>query len=262
MSSHQQPQRSEPTAVIRLRKVPSLRRRDGLIQYAGDITSQNGEDGIIERIFQLVPPPQRNDRNNSTDAITSNCKPTRFCVDVGAWDGVHLSNTRSLLCNSSQRWCGILIEADSQKFEQLIELYGATNNVLVNLSISVIDPTNNPNSLHHILKNQFDSGTACGIDTDATIDFLCIDIDGPDYFVLSDLFHFSHYRPIVICIEFNPTMPNDLVYLPPRSDSQRHVSKTIEDNIVLQTPEVLHQFTVAIDYHFIRNIRAQVLQHW
>jgi hypothetical protein len=29
-------------------------------------------------------------------------------------------------------------------------------------------------------------------------------------------------RPRVICIEFNPTMPDDLVYIPSRSDTVRH----------------------------------------
>ena len=230
MSPQQQQPRSEPTstAVIRARKVPSLRRRDGLIQYAIDNNSQNGEDGVIERIFHLLQALQQDDRNKSNDSSPG--RHIRFCVDVGAWDGVHLSNTRSLLCNCSQKWCGMLIEADPQKFEQLISLYGNSNNILLNTVISVMDPENNPNSLHHILENHLNSDTLCDADADAaisnqfTIDFLCIDIDGPDYFVLHDLLHFSHLRPKVICIEFNPTMPNDLIYIPPRSDTQRHVS--------------------------------------
>jgi hypothetical protein len=212
--------------------VPSQRRRDGLIQYACDRTSQNGEDGIIDRIFQLIP-PQRNP--GSDDTTKSGCNYTRFCVDVGAWDGIHLSNTRSLLCNSNtgSGWCGILIEADPQKFAHLASLYSETNNVLMNINISVLDPDINPNSLHRILLHQLASSNFCGVDTDSNtglslnIDFLCIDIDGPDYFVLSDLFALSPFRPIVICIEFNPTMPNDLIYIPPRSDSERHVSTCI-----------------------------------
>ena len=55
------------SATIRLRKnCRSLRRRDGLIQYARDNTSQNGEDGIIAKIFDTLPPTQQ-----------------RWCVDVG-----------------------------------------------------------------------------------------------------------------------------------------------------------------------------------
>jgi hypothetical protein len=64
-------------AVIRRRSVESKRRRDGLIRYAADVTSQNGEDGILRRLFELLP------------KAMPTCKH-RWCVDVGAWDGVHL----------------------------------------------------------------------------------------------------------------------------------------------------------------------------
>ena len=215
---------STTDAVIRVRKVPSpRRRRDGLIQYARDNTSQNGEDGILHRLFQLLPSPSHH---------------MRVCVDVGAWDGIHLSNTRSLLQNDvgsdnarssscSERWYGVLIEADPLKFDQLVKLYrddddttNHNNTLLLNRTISVVDPQHNPNSLHGILQQQQQPQFA----NEFMIDFLCIDIDGPDYHVLADLFHFSPYRPMVICIEFNPTMPHDLIYIPPRSDSERHVS--------------------------------------
>jgi hypothetical protein len=46
------------------------------------------------------------------------------CVDVGAWDGVHLSNTRQLMRQQKRhRWNGIFIEADDDKFRQLEKLY-------------------------------------------------------------------------------------------------------------------------------------------
>ena len=222
---------STTDAVIRVRKVPSPRRRwDGLIQYARDNTSQNGEDGILHRLFQLLP----------SQAPSSPSHHMRVCVDVGAWDGIHLSNTRSLLQNDvgsdnatsscSERWYGVLIEADPLKFDQLVKLYrddedttNHNNTLLLNRTISVVDPQHNPNSLHGILQQQQQAQFA----NEFMIDFLCIDIDGPDYHVLADLFHFSPYRPMVICIEFNPTMPHDLIYIPPRSDSERHVSTHI-----------------------------------
>jgi hypothetical protein len=207
-------QESNDAAIIRTRKVPSQRRRDGLIRFACDHTSQNGEDGIIDRIFQLLP---------VTDCSSCN-KLRRICVDVGAWDGMHLSNTHSLLDNNiGPNWRGILIEADPDKFQQLSKLYEGTDNILLNVNISVMDPQCNPYSLHNILEKRL----SIAMDTRANfdIDFLCIDIDGPDYYVLSDMLLLTQYRPIVICIEFNPTMPNDLIYIPPRSDSIRHVSK-------------------------------------
>ena len=45
---------SDAQAVIRSRKLRTLRRRDGLIQFASDYTSQNGEDGILAAIFAAI----------------------------------------------------------------------------------------------------------------------------------------------------------------------------------------------------------------
>ena len=39
-------------------------------------------------------------------------------------------------------------------------------------------------------------------------DFLSIDIDGADYHIWKSLG--KEYRPLVVCIEFNPTIPNDI----------------------------------------------------
>ena len=43
----------------------------------------------------------------------------RTLVDVGAWDGVHLSNTHSLLVPDASPRRGFLIEADASKSEKL-----------------------------------------------------------------------------------------------------------------------------------------------
>ena len=50
-----------------------------LLKYRKNIFSQFGEDGIIEKIFSILP---------------NTCK---WCVEFGAWDGKHISNTRFLL---------------------------------------------------------------------------------------------------------------------------------------------------------------------
>jgi Methyltransferase FkbM domain len=223
-------------AVIRRRSVPSRRRRDGLIRYAADVTSQNGEDGILRRLFELLP------------KATPTCEH-RWCVDVGAWDGAHLSNTRSLLNPSPPcpvEWRGILIEADAEKFELLQDCYQDTENACLNVMISVSErPDRKSCSLHSLLLQQENS-----IPND--FDFLCIDIDGSDYWVLHDLWNLSQFRPMVVCIEFNPTMPNDLVYIPPRDDSVRHVSGTIGNHFV--QPTRYDELTV-----FLPTCRVQVL---
>jgi hypothetical protein len=51
-----------------------------LLKYQSNVTSQNGEDGIIQHIFKVLPPAQN-----------------RYCVEFGAWDGMHLSNCFNLV---------------------------------------------------------------------------------------------------------------------------------------------------------------------
>lgn len=182
----------DPSVPVIRRRIPkSQRRRDGLIQYANDITSQNGEDGIIRKIFDDILPP-----------LESNSE-RRYCVDVGAWDGKHLSNTFSLLdpSSSSRLWKGVLIEGDPGKFQELRALHEPQGNICVNAMVSS-DPASK-DSLVSILRRE-------AAELPNSFDFLCIDVDGSDYWLLHEIFE-QGYRPKVICIESNPTMPNDLV---------------------------------------------------
>ena len=41
-------------ATIRRRTPRSQRNKNGLIKYAHNVTSQSGEDGIIEKIFEMI----------------------------------------------------------------------------------------------------------------------------------------------------------------------------------------------------------------
>lgn len=224
---------------LRRRTPRTLRRRDGLIAHAANITSQNGEDGIIARIFDLLPHEE-----------------SRVCVDVGAWDGRHLSNTYSLLVGNSDgddgqhvnvteekktKWSGVLVEADRERFQQLKGLHEKLGNVCICATVSC--QPDSSMSLTAILKRDAPQ-------LQENFDFLCIDVDGIDYWLLHDVLHsgsdtIAHsdegcgdagsvwgdsekqhrcYRPKVICIEFNPTMPMDLIYIQPRNDSIRHGS--------------------------------------
>ena len=64
-----------------------------LSDFAHDLHSQAGEDGILQAIF---------DRSGVR---------SRVCIEFGAWDGLHLSNTAQFWRNG---WPGILIEAASR----------------------------------------------------------------------------------------------------------------------------------------------------
>ena len=210
--------------TIRHRPVPSRRRRDGLVSFACNVTSQHGEDGILQRLFELLPPPKE--------------RTMSYCVDVGAWDGKHWSQTFNLLKNDDpsngaqgsarrRRWKGILIEADPDRFQELQVLYDhhpqeqeqqPNDHKCLNVAISCLE--GHVNSLGAILTREYQQGNL-------PLDFdLCsIDIDGSDYWALHSLWTAqptTAFRPQVVVIEFNPTMPSDLIYIPPRTDTMRH----------------------------------------
>lgn len=184
--------------VIRRRTPRSQRCRTGLIHYAYNVHSQNGEDGILARLFSLLP---------TSSAVE------RWCVDVGAWDGQHLSNTHELLFRcSGDKWRGILLEADTDKFAQLQQRHETTDNLCWHVTVSA-ESSDDPQNLCNLLRQD-------NIPLPQIFDFLCIDIDGSDYWVWHDLLNQNQYHAKVVCIEFNPTMPDDLIYIPPRE--QRH----------------------------------------
>lgn len=234
-------------AVVRRRPVASLRRRDGLIRYARDVTSQNGEDGILAKLFELLLLSSSERRKRDDDCY--------FCVDIGAWDGKHLSNTYSLLCppnddavtnddekngnNNNKddpqqldmKWKGLLIEADPERFKELQALHQPLGNTCINAAVSC--QPSSPQSLVALLSlssSETLSSSSAVVPTQqqqqqeqepVIIDFLCIDVDGIDYWLLHQVYESPRYRPIVVCVEFNPTMPNDLIYIPPRNDVTR-----------------------------------------
>eukprot|EP00946_MAST-07B_sp_MAST-7B-sp1_P004587 g4587.t1 len=196
--------------TFRLRRLDTLRRRDGLIAHASDRTSQNGEDGVIARLFSFLPPADEEGR------------AARTCVDVGAWDGVHLSNTHSLLVDPQgnlPRWRGVLIEADPARCAQLRKLHEPLGNTCV--QSCVMCDEHSPDSLPQLLERH---GEVLG----GSIDFISIDVDGPDYWLMHHLLsrkaESALFHPKVICVEFNPTIPNDVIYIQPRDDGIRHGS--------------------------------------
>ena len=160
-----------------------------LLDYARDDYSQNGEDGIIERIFSVV-----SDRPG-------------LCCEFGAWDGIVLSNTRALV---ERGWRGVMIEADPSKFAELERNY-ADNPGVVCLQTMVDD---SPNRLDGILDR-------AGISD--RLDFLSIDIDGLDYYVFRSL----DIRPVCVCVEaggLHPPAEEDVV---PRDVAAQNVGQPL-----------------------------------
>jgi len=116
--------------------------------------------------------------------------------------------------NNSTKWNGVLIEADTSRYSELKSLHDPLGNICINKEVSC-QPTSTQ-SLLSILKRD-----AQKLSYD--FDFLSIDVDGIDYWLLVNVLE-GGYRPKCICIEFNPTMPSDLIYIQPRDDNIRHGS--------------------------------------
>lgn len=143
-----------------------------LADYKKNIFSQFGEDGIIEKIFEII-------------GTTS-----KVVIEFGAYEGFSFSNTANLW-TKDVAWKGILIEADEGLFKQLVKNVASYNCVPIHCTVGI----NNNDCLETILK-------AYGLN--AHIDLLSIDIDGDDYHIFKGL---KELRPRIIICEYNPSIP-------------------------------------------------------
>ena len=150
-----------------------------LLDHAHDVHSQFGEDGVLAELLRRLGIERG------------------WCCEFGAYDGVHLSNTRLLL---EQGWGGLLIEGEPGRFVHLqnsiADLDGVTGlNRMVGFTA--------PDDLDTILDQ-------AGAPEEP--DLLSIDIDGNDYHVWAAL---ERHRPKVVVVEFNPTFPNWVEFVQP-----------------------------------------------
>lgn len=111
----------------------------------------------------------------------------KYCVDIAASDGKSQSNTFALF---NAGWWGLAVECDSEKFSELASNYKKFTDV--NLSKNKITPDN----VVDLLK-----ANNAPID----FDFLNLDIDGYDYFVLEEIL--KSFRPRLLCVEINEKIP-------------------------------------------------------
>jgi hypothetical protein len=158
-----------------------------LLQFQRNVASQSGEDGIIERIMGLLEPSQR------------------FCVEFGAWDGKLYSNCFNLLQNKG--WSGIMIEANADKYRDLVGTYAGKSGVT---TVNRFVDFEGANSLDELL-DEFGAPKDFGL--------LSIDVDGCDYYIWESL---ARYSPEVVIVEFNPTVPNDVLFVQARSFDVNH----------------------------------------
>jgi len=170
-----------PMPIIERRKKPFDNTNNWLLNFASSATSLCGEDGIILKVFEIIG------------------VETEWCVEFGAWDGRQYSNTYNLITRYG--WRGVMIEGDQARFRELQKTYGSFPRVhCANRFVGF----ESPNTLDDILPV---------MNIPQRIDLLSIDIDGNDYHVWNAILA---YRPRLVIIEFNPTIPNDVIYIQDR----------------------------------------------
>ena len=163
---------------------------DSLSNFRKNTYSQNGEDGVIAEIIKRI-----------------GLRPNEnfWCVEFGAWDGVHLSNTFSLVESYSVR--AVYIEGDREKYKRLAQtakkfpsitpveaLVIGRNPTISSLREDEVAPAESA-SLDEILAK-----TSCPVD----YDLLSIDIDSYDLEVWEA--HLK-YLPKIVVIEINSSVP-------------------------------------------------------
>ena len=111
----------------------------------------------------------------------------KFCVDIGASDGISMSNAYLLFQNGYE---GLAVECNSENFSKLASAYKSFQQV--NLAKCKVTPSNVVDLLNaNSVPKQFA--------------FLNIDIDGYDYFVLDAVL--TSFRPSLVCAEINEKIP-------------------------------------------------------
>lgn len=138
-----------------------------LSDFAANVYSQLGEDGMLERLLQDVGVEYQT------------------CAEFGAWDGLFCSNTAHLW--RDQDWASIQIEPDKERFGFL-----KGNTVGQGYrKVQALRETVTPNNINALLSPL------------GPLDVLSIDVDGADYY----LFEALSIRPRVVIIEYNQSIP-------------------------------------------------------
>jgi hypothetical protein len=146
-----------------------------LEEHRSNVYSQFGEDGMIRRALEVLP------------------AGPRWCVELGAWDGHHLSNTHRLM--AEDEWSGVFIEGNADRAQELRATYRGNDRAHC---INAFASFRGSATLDVLL-----GSTPIPED----FDVLSLDIDGNDFHVWRSM---ERYRPRLVVVEFNATIPNDI----------------------------------------------------
>lgn len=162
----------------RLNQPEIKNKRKHLCNYEYQVLSQNGEDGIINEIFERI-------------GVTN-----KVFVEFGVGDGTE-NNTAFLLLKD---WSGIWLEGSNLNVSKIQEGYSdLIAKGRLKLKSTFITAEN--------IVSLFEE-----MNVPIELDFLSIDIDGNDYWIWKNL---KAYRPRVISVEFNGSLGPNIEWIMP-----------------------------------------------
>jgi len=162
-----------------------------LAGFARNVTSQDGEDGVIEKVFSILP-----------------ARPKRHCVEIGAFDGKLLSNTWNLIVNHG--WNGVMIEGRNMLYQQLSQRFNPNNAEIEGRFSDKVTLIHQYAAFEG--SRSLDSLLAtAGVPRD--FELISIDIDSNDWHLWDSM---KACQPQVVLIEFNATIPNDVYFVQAR----------------------------------------------
>jgi hypothetical protein len=159
--------------INRLTRPYKIIARKPLESFELNVYSQNGEDGILEEIMRRL------DIYQGT------------IVDIGAWDGLWLSNT-TLALKKNPKMKALYIESDPEKVKNLQKLAKKIPSIVS--VCAFVEPTGE-NSLDNLVKKSM---------LDA-VRILNIDVDGMDY----QMWAAYSGSPEIVIVEINSSLPID-----------------------------------------------------
>jgi len=200
--------------------------------------SQRGHDGIIEKIMKELNIEKG------------------FFIEFGAWDGIHLSNCKNLHDNG---WTGCFIEADKNKYTQLVENFKNSRHVLC-LNHFVFPSKEEGDTLDMLHQQHMNH---------IEVDLLSVDIDGREYEILKHL----EMKPKLIIIEggffFHPLFKNKI----PCHEAMHNIQQPIYVMIELAkkkgyTPICFNQDTFLLrndlfeNHNYFQNLKTDFYSLW
>lgn len=213
------------------------------LQFAKNIYTQCGEDGIIDQLLK--------DLKIKGGVV----------VEFGACDGVYISNVLNLWKNKN--FNAILIESDDEKYNDLQAICGRIDSVEC-LNYFINPDPNHPDCLDNILdKSKFKI-------TKSNLVLVSIDVDTCDYAIFESM---TRYTPKIIVIETNTDYGPDQDHISEQGSSLKSITDLAERKgytLVCHTGnafyvrddlfEKLPQEDYSVENLFISNQNVDVMQ--